>query len=103
MSTDSAAQIERLFLSLPPEQRVTIIRHGVALRMSDLRKRLFLAESKVRQFEEKYGTTLACLDTQGLLDDAHWEMHEDYIMWHHWTRVARQAASDIDALQAIAQ
>ena len=30
-------------------------------------------------------------------------MHEDYIMWHHWTAVARKVAQDMQALQEIAQ
>jgi len=28
------------------------------------------------------------LDDRGLPDDAGYEMHEDYIMWHHWAAVA---------------
>jgi hypothetical protein len=65
-----------------------IISHGTALGLPELRKRLSLAESKVRRFEEKYGATLAQLDADGLPDDAGYEMHEDYIMWDHWAAVA---------------
>jgi len=36
--------------------------HGVVLRLSDLWKRLFLAESKTRYFEEKYHISLEELD-----------------------------------------
>lgn len=90
-------------MSLPEAERETIIRHGVALRLSDLKKRLFLAESKLRQFEERYGTPLTQLDHAGLPDDADYEMHEDYIVWHHWATVAQKARQEIAALQSIAQ
>ena len=65
--------------------------------------RLFLAENKVRQFEERYGTPLTHLDHVGLPDDAGYEMHEDYIVWQHWATVARKAGREIAALQSIAQ
>ena len=103
MDTDVRTQIEKTFSSLPPEERDAIISHGVALRLSNLRKRLFLAESKVRHFEEKYKVTLAQLDADGLPDDANYEMHEDYIMWHHWSTVADKIKKDISSLEEIAQ
>ena len=102
MNRDIRTQIEEVFSSLRPEEKETIIRHGVALRLSDLRKRLFLAESKVRHFEEKYGTTLAQLEAEGLPDDAGYEMHEDYIMWRHWNMAAQKTRQDIDSIQEIA-
>jgi hypothetical protein len=103
MSSDPMTAIERAFSSLPPEAREVIIRHGVALRVAELRKRLFLAESKVRHFEERYRTTLDQLDATGLPDDASHEMHEEYILWHHWAAVAPKVAQEIDSLQDIAQ
>ena len=95
-------QLEQIFLLLPREEREAIISHGAAIRLSNLRKRLFLAESKVRHFEEEYKVTLAQLDTDGL-DDAGYEMHEDYIMWHHWAAVAGKLEEDIASLETIAQ
>jgi hypothetical protein len=103
MDTSVEMQVEKTFLSLPQEERKAIISHGAALRLSDLRKRLFLAESKVRHFEEKYKVTLAQLDTDGLPDDAGYEMHEDYIMWHHWAAVADKIRKVIASLEEIAQ
>ena len=103
MSSELATDIERVFASLPAKERETIIRHGVALRIADLQKRLFLAQSKVRQFEEQYDTTLERLETEGLPDDASYEMHEDYIMWRHWTNVAQKALLDMNSLQDIAR
>jgi len=95
-------QLEQIFLLLPREEREAIISHGAAIRLSNLRKRLFLAESKVRHFEEEYKVTLAQLDTDGL-DDAGYEMHEDYIMWHHWAAVADKIKKDIASLEEITQ
>ena len=46
MDTEMMTAIERAFSALSREERETIIRHGVALRVADLKKRLFLAESK---------------------------------------------------------
>ena len=46
MDTEMTTALERAFSALSPEERETIIRHGVALRVADLKKRLFLAESK---------------------------------------------------------
>lgn len=103
MDTEIKTRVEKTFLSLPREERETIISHGTALRLSDLRKRLFLAESKVRHFEEKYKATLAQLDADGLPDDADYEMHEDYIMWHHWAEVADRVKKSIASLEEIAQ
>jgi hypothetical protein len=75
----------------------------VVIRLSDLRKRLFLAQSKVRQFEETYGTTLDVLEDGGLPDDAGYEIHEDYVMWHHWAEVISRLTRDIAALEQIAR
>ena len=103
MDTEMMTALERAFSALSPEERETIIRHGVVLRVADRQKRLFLAESKLRAFAERYHTTLEQLDATGLPDDASYEMHEDYIMWHHWAAVAQKVAQDIQALQDIAQ
>lgn len=54
MRTIADENIESKFSSLPDEEKVSVISHGVALRLSEWKKRLFLAESKVRFFEEKY-------------------------------------------------
>lgn len=103
MGADTMTPIERAFSSLPSEARETIICHGVALRVAELKKRLFLAESKVRHFEEQYRTTLDQLEATGLPDDASYEMHEEYILCHHWTAVARKVTQEIVSLQNLAQ
>ena len=94
--------IENKFSSLSSEEKVSVISHGVALRLSEWKKRLFLAENKIRFFEEKYNICLAELDEKGLPDDAGHEMHEDYIMWHHWTEAIEKARKQILDLEAIA-
>ncbi len=96
-------RIEGLFSSLVPEERASVISHGVALRLSALRGRLCLAESKTRHFEEKHHTSLEELEVKGLPDDAGYEMHEDYIMWHHWADVVKEARERIASLQEIAE
>jgi len=94
--------IENKFSSLSSEEKVSVISHGVALRLSEWKKRLFLAESKVRYFEEKYHTSLTELDTSGLPDDADHEMHDDYIMCHHWADAVKKAKKQVRDLEAVA-
>ena len=86
MRPATAENIEDKFASLSPEEKASVISHGVALRLSEWKKRLFLAE----------------LDAKGLPDDAGHEMHEDYIMWHHWAEVVDRAGKQVSALQVIA-
>jgi len=95
--------VEEAFLMLPPQEREAVISHGVALRLSDLRKRLFLSENKVRHFEEKYANTFDIVEDGGMADDADYEMHEDYVVWRHWTIVAEKTKRDIALLEEIAQ
>ena len=95
--------LEETFSTLSREERGVVITHGAAIRLSDLKKRLFLAESKVRHFEEKYQISLAQLDADGLPEQADYEMHEEYIMWHHWHGVANSMKKDMDALGKIVQ
>ena len=101
MST--AEQIQHLFSTLAPEEKANVISHGVVLCLSELQKRCFLAESKIRHLEERYQTTIEKLDAEGLPDDAGYEMHEDYIMWHHWAEVLKETEERIASLQKIAE
>lgn len=97
----SSIQLEARFQTLPVSEKTLIISHGAALRLAQLRQRLFLAESKVRHFETKYATDLSVLDSQGLPDDAGYEFHEDYILWHHWQEVVLTVSEQIAALEGI--
>ena len=94
-------RIERRFSLLPPEEKTAVISHGIAVRFSDLNIRLFLALGKIRFFEEKYRMKLSDLEEQGLPDEADYEMHEDYIMWHHWSEVAEKVRKQLEALQPL--
>lgn len=96
-------KVEPIFLLLPGEERETLISLGATLRLSYLKKRLFLAESKQRHFQEQYGVSLAQWDVEGLPDDADFNMHEDYVMWHHWADVVDKIKQDITALEEIVQ
>lgn len=102
METTLKDSIEDLFTSLSPEEKVVIISHGIALYLSALTKRLFLSQAKMHLFEEKYRTSLDKLDAEGLPDDANYEMHEDYLMWHHWADNAVKLKAQIDILRTAA-
>ncbi len=102
MTSVANESIENKFSSLSAEEKASVISHGVALRLSEWKKRLFLAESKVRHFEEKYHTSLNELDTNGLPDDADHEMHDDYIMCHHWADAVKKAKKQVRDLEAVA-
>ena len=94
----SATAIQDTFQRLGPERQLEIIYHGAALRLNELNQRYFLAQSKVHAYEEQYQTTLTVLDVQGLPNDASIEMHEEYIMWHHWTTVTNETQAAIAQL-----
>lgn len=95
--------IQDTFQLLTPERQVEIIYHGAALRLNDLNQRHFLAKSKVHSYEEQYRTTLAMLDAQGLPDDAPFSLHEDYIMWHHWSAVVSETQAAITQLRPLVE
>ncbi|MEE4359229.1 MAG: hypothetical protein V2I97_22355 [Desulfococcaceae bacterium] len=90
-------KIERRFSLLPPEEKAAVVSHSAAVRFSDLNKQLFPALGKIRFFEEKYRMNLSEPEEKGLPDNADYEMHEDYIMWHHWNESAQKAGKQIDA------
>ena len=95
------AVIEQAFRRLEDSQRADIIYHGALLRLSELRKRLYLAESKTRDFESKYEITLDRLEIQGVPVDASYEMHEDYILWQHWVAAVIRAKHELKLLEPI--
>ncbi len=101
MNATITENIEINFELLPVEEKMAVITHGAALRLSALKKRFFLAASKVHYFQEKYQISLAALKAEGLPDDASCEMHEDYIMWHHWTEVGEKLKGQIASLSPL--
>ncbi len=100
---DIGEKIESRFMSLLPEEKAAVISHSVAVCFSDLNNRLLLALGKIRFFEEKYRMKLSELEERGLSDDADYEMHENYIMWNHWSDVAEKTGKRICSLQPIAK
>ncbi len=102
MTVGAAMQLEMSFRALPRAEREAIISYGAVVRLSSLRKRHFLAQSKVQDFEKKYHTTLMQLEATGLPDDADFEMHEDYVMWQHRHEVLEAVSRDIAAVEGIA-
>ncbi len=103
MNVLTTQQVEELFSSLESDEKVNIISHGVALRLADLRKRFDMARERILQFEKKYGKTLDEIENQKLPDSAGYEMHEDYVMWHHWVNVLAETQNRIASLDEIAQ
>ena len=93
--------IEKKFSTLPDKDRETIISYGASLRLTSLKKRYFLAEQKVKYFENQYKTTLGKVETGGIPDDADHEMHEDYIEWSHWARAAKKCKKEIALVKGI--
>lgn len=93
--------IEDAFSTLGREERVKIITHGAAFRLSNLRNRLILAQSKIEHFQAKYQRSLKDIEREGLPEDANYEMHEDYIFWHHWSDAAQNAEKEIERLKQI--
>jgi len=60
---------------LPAEELASILKQGTILRLPYLESRLLRAQEQVERFEEKHKTTLETLESQGLPDDAGYELH----------------------------
>lgn len=101
MNQSSEKTIESVFFSLSANEKRAIISSGAAIYLSSLKKGLFLARAKIREFEEKYGISLEELDEKGLPDDADFQMHEDYLMWHHWEDKSRKYKRQIKLIEPI--
>ena len=86
---------------LPAEELKSILRQGSILRLPYLEGRLLQARELVKRFEEKYKTTLDNLKSQGLPEDAGYEMHEDFIEWEYWDDVLRETEKAVRAIKAL--
>jgi hypothetical protein len=96
-------EIEKKFSTLPEKDRETIISYGASLRLTSLKKRFFLADQKVKSFENQYKTTLEKVETEGIPEDADHEMHENYIEWSYWVGAAKRCKKEIALIQGIVQ
>jgi hypothetical protein len=101
--TLTLSNVSDVFATLPREDQVEIFNIGTAFRVLDLQKRLAQAQENVQKFEAKYGTTLDVLESEGLPEDANYEMHEDYIEWHYWARVRGKTQDTLDVLTSISK
>jgi len=91
----------REMTELPAAELTSILRQGAILRLPYLEGRLLQAREQVNHFEEKYSTTLDNLKSQGLPEDANYEMHEDFIEWEYWGDVLRETGMTVRTIQAL--
>lgn len=103
MSIKTLTPVSDVFATLPQEDQEEIFNIGTAFRLLDLQKRLAHAQENVTRFEAKYGTTLDILESKGLPENANYEMHEDYIEWHYWTRVREKTQNTLDVLTSVSK
>ena len=101
--TLTLSNVSDVFVTLPQEDQEKIFDIGTAFRLLDLQKRLAQAQENVRKFEAKYDTTLDMLESEGLPEDADYEMHEDYIEWHYWARVREKTQDTLDVLMSVSK
>ena len=86
---------------LPDEELASILKQGALLRLPFLEGRLFKAGEEVKRFQKKYRTTLDDLKSQGLPEDADYEMHEDFIEWEYWNDVLNETEMIVRGVKAI--
>ncbi len=101
--TLTLSNVSDVFATLPREDQKEIFNIGTAFRLLDLQKRLAQAQENVREFEAQYGTALDMLESEGLPEDANYEMHEDYIEWHYWARVREKTQGTLDMLLSVSK
>jgi hypothetical protein len=99
----TSPEIESTFAALPARERETIIEYGTAMRISALSKRLALAKGQVHAMERKCCATLAEIEERGLPSDGGTEIHEEYILWHHWAEVADSIRTDLKTLEVVSE
>jgi hypothetical protein len=97
------SNVSDVFATLPREDQEEIFNISTAFRLLDLQKRLAQAQENVKKFEAKYDTTLDVLESEGLPQDAGYEMHEDYIEWHYWERVREKTQNTLDVLTSVSK
>jgi len=91
----------REMAELPAEELRSILRQGAILRLPYLEGRLLQAREQIRRFEEKYKTKLDTFKSQGLPENAGYEMHEDFIEWEYWDDVLRETETAVKAIKAL--
>jgi len=97
------ANIEKVvkMAELPNDELVSILKQGALLRLPFLEGRLLEAEEQVKHFENKYQMTLDRLKSQGLPEDADFEMHEDFIEWEYWDDVLHESEMIVKSVKSL--
>jgi len=86
---------------IPAKELNKILRQGVLLRMPYLESRLLQAKQNVINYEQKYQIKLEKLRSEGLPEDAGYEMHEDFIEWEYWFDVMNDNRQIINQLKKL--
>ena len=86
---------------LPDGELASILRQGALLRLPFLEGRLVKAGEEVKRFQEKYSRTLDNLKSEGLPEDAGYEMHEDFIEWEYWDDVLNETEMIVRGVKAL--
>jgi len=71
------------------------------LRLPYLEGRLLQAREQIKNFKKKYKITLNTLKSQGLPEDAHYEMHEDFIEWEYWNDVLQETETAVRSIKVL--
>jgi hypothetical protein len=86
---------------LTPEAQKRLVEFGAPLLLTEAEGRLALAERKITAFEQKYGTTLAQIQQNGLPEDASMEMHQDFVAWSGWLRTHAESSQILASLKLL--
>ncbi len=86
---------------IPPQELTSIFKQGATLRLPYLEGRLLKARENVKNYEKKYNNTLNQLKTEGLPEDAGYELHEDFIEWEYWEEVLHETVETIGNIKKL--
>jgi hypothetical protein len=94
-------ELQKIVNKFPEMELAYILKQGTLLRLPHYEGRLMQARTSVKQFEVKYSTTLTALKSEGLPDDATFEMHEDFIEWEYWSDKAQKTEEMINSMKQL--
>ena len=93
--------VNSLIAELPIEEKGLILEIGSTMRAWEMQNKTDLAQHKIEQFENKYGTSLSVLQKRGLPIDADFQMHEDFIEWEYWAEILSESQKTLKILHTI--
>jgi hypothetical protein len=94
-------ELQKIVNKFPEMELAYILKQGTLLRLPHYEGRLMQARTSVKQFEVKYSTTLTTLRSEGLPDDATFEMHEDFIEWEYWSDKVQKTEEMINSMKQL--